>query len=176
MGFTTQDYRTGRKLYHVGLSKDCPLDQARAGGFRLHKQTERVDFDRHGDTVRSPRLGQHVWLSDRELEALREGVQRSAVRQVGAGQWVCVSTGPRGWVTGFEEKQGEFGPEKIEKRGTRRVRPPEDSDVPLATYVYCEAVRALPEEDAPEVRPFAAPAKADATAPKKAKAEAASAP
>lgn len=156
MRFSTQDPTRGKTLYHLGLALDCPVDQARAGGFRLLKRSEQVGFDRHGDTTRAPQLGEHAWLSEEQVQRLRDGVARMVVRQVGAGEFVCVSTKPRGWVVGYAEEPGEFGPKRVAKHGTRRIREPEEGDVPLATWVYMERAKSVPLEATPEARPFLA--------------------
>lgn len=154
MQFSAPDPTKGRKRYHLGLALDCPVDQARAGGRRLVKRTERVSFDRHNRTQRAPVLGEYVWLNEQELEQLGEAIARQVVRQVGKKEFVAVSTGYRPWIAGFKDEPGPYGPKKKAVMGTRRVREPREGDVPLATWVYLDEAEQDPVAETPHARPF----------------------
>lgn len=167
MHTSTQDPTT--TLYHLGLALDCPVDQARVGGYRLVKRSERVGFDRHGQTTRAPLVGEYARLTREQVEKIREGVARAAVRQVGAGEYICVSTAKREVLISMraldvevtlEDGSKAYERKEIPVRGSRRIREERAGDQPLAAWVFLEPAGALPHEDAPSARPFApAPSK-----------------
>lgn len=163
-----------RALYHIGLRPECPLDNVTAGGQALCKTTERVSFDRFGNTERNKERGVTLPLSLEEVDKLKAAVGRMAIRAQRATDAKGKTTATC-WPVRVGEKR-ELARYKIDvdKNGLQTKTPIYESrrlkdydpktDEPLAPYVYIVQVEQAPGSLVPSstlvIPDWAKPAKA----------------
>lgn len=148
-----------KRLYHVGLAKDCPVDIVTAGGIALCKMTETISFDRHKNSKRTERVGDTFPLTTDEVERVRAAVARLAIRASKSEHGKPVYT-----VVRVGEKV-EHVRDKVDvdpKTGIQTTTPIYESrrqavydkatDQPLGPWVYLRQVEAPPGETTPDER------------------------
>lgn len=159
-----QDSPATERLYHIGLTRDCPVDNVTAGGQALCKMTEIVSFNRAGETKRNEGPGQTVSLTDEQVKRMVEAVDRLSVRTTKHGRTedsephvtvTVVQTGERKTLaryrvtvdesTGIETKHPVY-----ETRRQKNFNP--STDKPLRDFVFFEPVEVAPERYTPTGR------------------------
>lgn len=112
--------------YWIGLIDGAPFDYIGVGGITFHKRTEDVSDqpDSSGQTIRIPRKGQIVPLSDAIVERIKRAAARKVVRR----------NAPRPMTFSLDDP--------------RYIR--DASDTPISRYIYMQQ---MPEVDAQPTPP-----------------------
>jgi hypothetical protein len=104
-----------KRLYHLGLTDDCPIHRAVVGNQVFVRFTEKVSKDGNA-TVRVPIVGDYQRLSAADVDLIKERAKDLVVRV-------------------FKDKDGKVSQAHLESKSSKGFSNSEDH-VPVANYIY----------------------------------------